>query len=66
VQLEIDLKRRWRSVDGRLQERQWWDPALAASSIFSPEIHAQGRHVGDVRFNDLVIRRLDARAASRW
>jgi glycosyl transferase family 2 len=63
LQLEIDLVSGWWAfrIDGRLQERQWWDSGIGSTADFlSGALTLKARRVEDVRFRNLVVRTLDA------
>lgn len=63
LQLEVDVASGcWAfRVDGRLQERQWWDAAITTSADLLPgTLTLKGRHVVEARFSDLHVRAFDA------
>jgi hypothetical protein len=63
LQLEVDLASGcWAfRIDGRLQERQWWDAGIRSAADFTAGALAlKGRRVDSVRFSDLTVGAFDA------
>jgi hypothetical protein len=58
LQLEVDtVAQRWAlRVDGRLENRSWWDAAVhSTADLLAGVLTFKARHVQEVRFHDLAL-----------